>query len=162
MAAGRRTSTLASSTRFLSRVFNRLAIFARVVVLPAPCRPQTITTAGGFFKLSAVFSPSPIISASWRCTMAVNILPGLSASARMPSACVLTCAKNDSATGRATSASMSAARMSLAADSMFSSVSRPLPLSFLITLENCWLRMLSIVVLQCRFYYTCPPPPATP
>ncbi len=47
MAAGRRTSSEAISTRFLSVFVSRSAILAVVVVLPEPCRPAIMMTFGG-------------------------------------------------------------------------------------------------------------------
>src|ERR1041385_3818420 len=46
-AAGRCTSSEASSTFLRSRFLRRSAILAALVVLPEPCNPTIITTTGG-------------------------------------------------------------------------------------------------------------------
>ena len=53
IAAGRRVSSEAISTRLPSRSFQRRASLAVVVVLPEPCRPTISTGAGGESILSA-------------------------------------------------------------------------------------------------------------
>ena len=78
IAAGRRVSSEAISTRLPSRSLRRRASFAVVVVLPEPCRPTIRIGAGGESMRSAPGSPSPrsmSTSASW--TILTTCWPGV-------------------------------------------------------------------------------------
>ena len=70
-------SALAKSTDFFWVVFNQYANLAIVVVLPDPCRPTIIMTAGGCVcKLRvAQFSPNVVTSSSY--TTLIKASPGL-------------------------------------------------------------------------------------
>ncbi len=77
IAAGRRVSSEAISTRRLPRSVRRLAILAVVVVLPEPCSPTIRTGTGGTALRSMVpaSSPSIVTSSSW--TIFTTIWPGV-------------------------------------------------------------------------------------
>ena len=72
IAAGRRTSVLASSTRLRSRSISHRASFAAVVVLPAPCRPASSTTTGGCARSFQGTPEPPMSRASSVCRMPMN------------------------------------------------------------------------------------------
>ena len=123
----------ASRTFFFSFSLRRLAILPVVVVLPEPCKPTIITTAGGCvarFKPS----PSPKISTNLSLTILTTCSPGLiDFKTFSPTASSFTFLINVLITGRATSASSSAMRISRIAASISFSDSTPRPVSFLKT-----------------------------
>src|SRR5712675_1624866 len=130
MAAGRRTSVLASSTRRLCAVISQRASLPAVVVLPAPWRPASKITSGGCtFRLKPA-PPPPSTATSSRCRMPIRACPGFRlALTSVPSARSLTASIKRFTTGSATSASSSAMRTSRSVAAIFSSVSRPRPRS---------------------------------
>ena len=77
MAAGRRTSVETSSTRFFSRVLSHSASLAAVVVLPAPCRPASSTTAGGCTRRLSGRTPSPMTRTSSSWMILIRAWPGV-------------------------------------------------------------------------------------
>ncbi len=127
IAAGRRVSRLAISTRLPSRSFRRLASFAVVVVLPEPCRPTIRIGAGGLsiFRPSAFWSPaSTRTSSSW--TILTTCWPGVTDFVTAwPLAFSVTALTKSRATGSDTSASSSATRTSRSAMETSSSLSAP-------------------------------------
>ena len=127
IAAGRRVSSEAISTRLPSRSLRRLASFAVVVVLPEPCRPTIRIGAGGEAMRRCPGSPSPLsisISASW--TILTTCCPGVTdLVTAWPRALSVTDWTKLRATGSETSASSSAVRTSRSAVEMSSSVSAP-------------------------------------
>src|ERR1700681_592603 len=124
IAAGRRTSVLASSTRLRSRSISQRASFVAVVVLPAPCRPASSSTTGGCARS---FQGAPDPPMSWTssvCRIPMNACPGVRlASTSAASALALTDSMNDFTTSSATRASRSVS-------ATFSSVIRPRPRRF--------------------------------
>ncbi len=137
MAAGRYTSQAASKV-FFPFCFNFPAIFAVVVVLPAPWRPAiiiTVTSLPGFNAISVVSEPIRAIISSF--TILITIWPGFNpfiTSCPMARSCTvlincLTTLKLTSASNRAIFTSFKAAFTS-------SSVSLPLLLKFLNTFCN--------------------------
>ena len=102
------------------------------VVLPAPWRPASMITVGGFLaKRSRRVSPPRIVTSS-SLTILMTCWAGLSAwLTSSPRARSLTASTNSLTTGSATSASSSASRISRAVASMSASESRPLPRRFL-------------------------------
>src|SRR6202163_3258313 len=131
IAAGRRTSVLASSTRLRSRSISQRASFAAVVVLPAPCRPASSSTTGGCARSFQGAPDPPMSCTSSVCRIPMNACPGVRlASTSAPSALALTDSMNDFTTGSATSASSSATRASRSVSATFSSVIRPRPRRF--------------------------------
>ena len=87
-AAGRATSSDAIITFLRSFSVRRLAILAVVVVLPEPCRPTIMITAGGVTSRlsSAASAPSISTSASW--TILTTCWPGVTDfSTCWPTAC---------------------------------------------------------------------------
>src|SRR6266853_5561543 len=131
IAAGRRTSVLASSTRLRSRSISQRASFAAVVVLPAPCRPASSSTTGGWARSFQGAPDPPMSCTSSVCRIPMNACPGVRlASTSAPSALALTDSMNAFTTGSATSASSSATRASRSVAATFSSVMRPRPRRF--------------------------------
>src|SRR6266853_5179906 len=131
IAAGRRTSVLASSTRLRSRSTSKRASFAAVVVLPAPCRPASSSTTGGCARSFQGAPAPPMSCTSSVCRMPMNACPGVRlVSTSAPSALALTDSMNAFTTGSATSASSSATRASRSVAATFSSVMRPRPRRF--------------------------------
>ena len=127
-AAGRRTSVETSSTRFFSRVLSQSAIFAAVVVLPAPCRPASSTMAGGCARRLSGRTPSPMTRTSSSWMILISAWPGVRLLwISCPTTCALTSSMKVLTTGSATSASSSAMRTWRRVSAMFSSVSRPRP-----------------------------------
>ena len=127
MAAGRRVSSEAMSTRFLWLSRRKRPIFAVVVVLPEPCRPTSITAAGGLAAaiwISALSPPS--ISTRWSLTILMTCWPGATLfSTSAPTAFSRTPATKSLTTGSATSASSRAMRTSRSAASTSASLSAP-------------------------------------
>ena len=72
MAAGRYTSPETVSTFFLRFSIRCLANLAVVVVLPAPCKPAIKMTAGGCAAKLMSATPSPMVAANSRFTMATK------------------------------------------------------------------------------------------
>ena len=134
-AAGRCTSSEASSTFLRSRPLRRLAILAAVVVLPEPCSPTSmIPTGGGALRSSPSApplapcrrSPPPSTSTRWSWTILTTICAGVTErSTSWPSAFSRTAATKSRTTGNATSASSSATRISRSAAPTSSSLSAP-------------------------------------
>ena len=131
IAAGRRTSVLTSSTLFFWVSISQRASLAAVVVLPAPCRPASRMTYGGWARSSKPARAPPMSATSSRLRMLTKTCPGLRLVATSaPSAFSRTASMKDLTTGSATSASSSAMRTSRRVSPMFSSVMRPLPVRF--------------------------------
>src|SRR5688572_7713768 len=133
IAAGRRISVLTNNTRFLWDSISQRASLPAVVVLPAPCKPASSTTTGGWARSSNrplfVEEGSPPMSAtSSPCRMPTKACPGVRlAVTSAPSAFCLTRSMKVLTTGSATSASSSAMRTSRSDSPTFSSVMRPRP-----------------------------------
>ena len=127
IAAGRYTSHETVSTFFfVSR--SHLASLPTVVVLPAPCRPAISTTAGGWVARSSPAFWPPISAVSSRCTTPTRAWPGVRLpTTSWPSAFSRTRATKSRTTGRATSASSSAMRISRSISWVLDSVSRASP-----------------------------------
>ena len=145
-AAGRATSSEAISTFLRSRSVRRLASLAVVVVLPEPCRPTIMITAGGVTSRSssAVSEPSVSTSASW--TILTTICPGVTErSTSWPTAFSVTWSTKSRATGSATSASSKATRTSRIAARTSASLSAPRPRSRSNTLPS---RSLNVSNIQ--------------
>ena len=129
-AAGRDTSSDASSTPFFCFSLSIRASLPVVVVLPDPCRPTMRTTTGAGRERLRGDSPGPSVStrASW--TILTTIWPGWTdLRTSWPTALPRTEAMNDLTTGSATSASSRARRTDLSAPSTSASLSAPLPWS---------------------------------
>ena len=100
------------------------------VVLPAPCRPASRITVGGFFASCSRRVWPPSTSTNWSCTICTTCWAGFSAcDTSIPRARSRTAAVKSRTTGRATSASSRARRISRTVASMSASDSRPLPRS---------------------------------
>jgi hypothetical protein len=113
-----------------SRPVSHSAIFAAVVVLPAPCSPASSTTAGGCVRRLSGRTPSPITRTSSSWITRTSAWPGVRLLwISSPTARALTASMNSLTTGSATSASSSAIRTCRSVSPMFSSVSRPRPRS---------------------------------
>jgi hypothetical protein len=126
MAAGRRVSREAISTRRFKRSFRRLAILAVVVVLPEPCRPTISTGTGGAALRSMVSASAPSIATSSSLTILTTIWPGVTdLITSAPTARARTLSVKERTTSRATSASSSARRTSRRAAFTSSSLSAP-------------------------------------
>lgn len=111
---------------------SHLPSFPASVVLPAPCRPASMITVGGFLanRRRRVSPPRIVTSSSF--TIFRTCWAGLRAlETSLPSALSFTFLMNVRTTGRATSASRSAIRISRAVASMSASESRPFPRRFL-------------------------------
>ena len=110
-----------------------LAILAAVVVLPEPCRPTSMITAGRpLNSRSVVVPPSNSTSSSW--TILVTICAGVTeVNTSSPRARSRTLATNFVTTSTATSASSSASRISRIAVSTWYSVRCPSPRKVLVT-----------------------------
>ena len=137
IAAGRRVSREAMSTRRLSRSVRRLAILAVVVVLPEPCRPTMRMPTGGTALRLITSASAPSISTSWSWTILTTCWPGetdLTTSA--PTARARTLSVKERTTSSATSASSRARRTSRRAALTSSSVSAPRRVSPLRILES--------------------------
>ena len=127
-AAGRWTSSDAISTFLRSFSFSRLAILAVDVVLPDPCRPTIMTTAGGVTSIIRSDVSDPSIAVSWSLTILTTCCPGVTdRSTLLPTASSVTLSTKSRTTGRATSASSSATRTSRIAERTSASVSAPRP-----------------------------------
>ena len=148
IAAGRYTSQAASSV-FFPLVFNLPAIFAVVVVLPAPCRPTIIMTVSSFpgrNAISVVSEPMSLTISSF--TILMTICPGLRPLiTSCPIARSCTSFTNFLTTRKFTSASSSAILTSFSAVLTSSSVSLPLLRRFLNTFCN-FSERLSNAILQ--------------
>ena len=120
-----------SNTFFLCLLRILVANFAQLVVLPEPCKPTKIITDG--HDLRSIKSPLSCSNncTSSSCTILITIWPGdILRRTSTPMALILTLAMKSLATGRATSASSRAIRISLIAASTSVSESTPLPFSF--------------------------------
>ena len=119
-----------------------------VVVLPEPCSPTIMITAGGLTSRlsSAVSEPSVSTRASW--TILTTICPGVTErSTSWPTAFSVTWSTKSRATGSATSASSSATRTSRIAERTSASVSAPRPRSLSNTLPSRSLNVSNIQIL---------------
>ncbi len=76
-AAGRWTSSDAISTFLRSLSFSRLAILAVEVVLPDPCKPTIMMTAGGATSIIRSDVSDPSVSVSVSDTILTTICPGV-------------------------------------------------------------------------------------
>ena len=134
IAAGRYTSQ-ATSSDFLPLLLSLPAIFAVVVVLPAPWRPTimiTVSSLPGLKAISVVSEPISLIISSF--TILMTICPGLRPfMTSCPIALSWTLFVNCLTTLKLTSASRSAILTSLRAAFTSSSVSFPLLRRFLKT-----------------------------
>ena len=107
------------------------------VVLPAPCRPASMITVGGFLANTSRRVSPPRIAISSSLTILMTCCAGFSAAeTSAPVARCLIFAMNSRTTGSATSASSSAIRISRQVASMSAGVSRPLPRRFEKTVES--------------------------
>ena len=128
MAAGRYTSQETVSTFFLRFSRSHLEILPTVVVLPAPCRPAIRMMAGGCEARSSSAVSPPIRSTMALWTMPTSAWPGVSdCSTSWPSAFSFTWAMKSRTTGRATSASSRAMRISRNISWVLASVRRASP-----------------------------------
>ena len=125
MAAGRYTSQATSMGERPSLAI-RLASFALVVVLPAPCSP-TIRTLKGLSSLNRVVpSPNNLTSSSWM--IFTTCWPGeTDLSTSCPRQAFFTSSTNSLAVRKCTSAESRALRTSPSASLTFSSESLPTP-----------------------------------
>ena len=129
-AAGRLTSSDAINTFLRSLSFRRLAILAVEVVLPEPCRPTIMMTAGGVTSIIRSLFSVPRNSVSVSETILTTICPGVTErSTSLPTARSVARSTNSRTTGKETSASSSAIRTSRIAARTSSSVSAPRPRS---------------------------------
>src|SRR3954471_25076316 len=130
-----RSAAMSSGTCRCS--FSQLPSLPASVVLPAPCRPASITTVGGVFARWIGRASPPRMVTSSSLTILMTCWAGLSAcDTSEPRARSLIAAMNSRTTGSATSASSSAMRISRAVASMSASDSRPLPRSDLKTVSS--------------------------
>ncbi len=129
-AAGRATSSDAISTFLRSRSLSRLASLAVVVVLPEPCSPTIMITAGGLTSRLSSAASEPSVSISASLTILTTIWPGVTErSTSCPTALSVTLSTKSRATGRATSASSKATRTSRIAARTSASLRLPRPRS---------------------------------
>ena len=130
-ALGRCRSAATNRAR-LPSLASHLPSFPARVVLPAPCKPASMMMVG---PLLAQFSSRlwpPRTSTSSSLTILTTCWPGFRALERATSlAFSRTWAVKERTTGRATSASRRARRISLTVESISASLRRPLPRSWL-------------------------------
>ena len=152
MAAGRYTSVLTISTFLFCFSISQRASLPALVVLPAPCRPASITTTGRCARRLRPVLGSPMSRVSSSCTTLMNACPGVRLFVTStPTARALTASVKLLTTGNATSASSSARRTSRTVSEMLSSVSRPRPDSDLSAAERLLVNRSNIV----RLLYLC-------
>src|SRR6202789_3285288 len=152
MAAGRYTSVLAIRTFFFCFSMSQRASFPALVVLPAPCRPASITTTGRCARRLRPVLGSPIsaVNSSW--TTLMNACSGVRLFVTStPTARALTASVKLFTTVSATSASSSARRTSRTVAEILSSVSRPRPESDFSAEERLAVKRSNIV----RLLYLC-------
>src|SRR3954469_12235022 len=135
-ALGRcRSAAMSSGTCRCS--FSQRPSLPASVVLPAPCKPASITTVGGALASWIGRASPPRMVTSSSLTILMTCCAGFSAcDTSAPRARSLSAAMNSRTTGSATSASSSAMRISRAVPSMSASDSRPLPRSDLKTVSS--------------------------
>ncbi len=127
-----RCRSAATSSGLLPWSLSQSASLAASVVLPAPWRPASMMTVGGVLANRSRRVSPPRMATSSSLTILTTCWAGFSAwLTSAPRARSLTAATNCLTTGRATSASSSAIRISRAVASMSASESRPLPRRFL-------------------------------
>ena len=127
MAAGRYTSHATSSGR-LPCLRMRPASLAPLVVLPAPCRPTSMTTLGDWELMFSFWFSLPMRAVSSSLTILMTICAGERlSSTSAPVARSVTLRTKSLTTLKFTSASSSASLTSRMASFTSASVSRPLP-----------------------------------
>ena len=126
MAAGRKVSQATRRGRLPCCRLSIPASLAPLVVLPAPLRPTSITTVGGFGEMVSLVLSPPMRAVSSSLTIFTIICAGVRlSSTSAPTARSVTVAVNCLTTLKFTSASRRARRISRMAALMSSSVRRP-------------------------------------
>ena len=146
IAAGRYTSQ-ATNKGFFPFFLSCPAIFAQVVVLPAPLRPairKTVISFPGLITSSVISEPIKDSISSF--TIFITIWPGLSpVRTSCPIALSVTVLTKDFTTRKLTSASNKALFTSFIASFTSASVRRPLLLKFLKTFCNLSVRLSNAI-----------------